>query len=88
MYFYRYYVQFYDETKKNGSMADAEGITFGCDYNEALEHLCHYYGEGNISMVSMELIVTDDDDVVQDICEMSWIEGMKGVKKSGKRSRE
>lgn len=81
MYFYRYYVQFYDETKKNGSIADAKGITFGCTYNEALEHLCHYYGEGDISMVSMELIVTDDDDVVQDICEMSWIEGMKGAKK-------
>ena len=81
MYFYRYYVQFYDETKKNGSMAEAEGITFGCDYKGALEHLCQYYGDGDISMVSMELIVTDDDDVVEDICEMPWIEGMKGVKK-------
>ena len=85
MYFYRYYVQFYDETKKNGSTADAEGITVGCTYNEALEHLCHYYGEGDISMVSMELIVMNDDDVVEDICETSWIEGMREVKQNGKR---
>ena len=34
MYFYRYYVQFYDETKKNGSTAEAKGITFGCTYDE------------------------------------------------------
>ena len=46
MYFYRYSVEYY--VNEDGRNREAEGLTFGTSYGDAVARLLNYYGEDEV----------------------------------------
>lgn len=49
---YRYTVKVYEDT----SLKTYHGITYGCSYTEALEHILGYFGEDDITELTLHFI--------------------------------
>lgn len=64
MFFYKYEVQYYDDFK--GYSLIKTGLTCGESTVEVVERLASYYGDDNISELSIQIIDESEAGVLED----------------------